>query len=96
MKLKPPRTFLPLRERLELMGDLHAYLADYARYYEAVHGMTIALPELLLEIARTFLRSDRAFWAWRREASAQPKSPRRGRATHAQKRPMRPSPLRAR
>lgn len=96
MKLKPPRTFLPLRQRLEILGDLHAYLADYARYYEAVHGVRITLPDLLVEIARTFLRSDQAFWAWRRTVSAHPKSLGRGRATHAQKSPIRPRPLRAR
>ncbi len=66
MKLKAPQNFVPVRERLELPGDLHAYLTGSAGYDQAMHGATSTLPELLGEGTRASLRSEREFGAWRR------------------------------
>ncbi len=52
MRLKPPQNFVPVRERVEIPGDLHAQLTDYARDYQATHGATITRPELLSKSPR--------------------------------------------
>ena len=48
-------------------GDLHAELIAYAEYHKEVLGEPIDLSPLVVQMLRTFMRSDRAFRAWRRQ-----------------------------
>jgi hypothetical protein len=48
-------------------GDLHADLVAYAEYYREVRGEPIAVWPLVVQMLRTFVGSDRAFRAWRRQ-----------------------------
>ena len=67
MKLRPiVKVLPPVPVRLKLPGDLHAALSHYAEFYRHEHGADIAVPELVVEMVRTFLTTDRDFRAWRR------------------------------
>ena len=48
-------------------GDLHADLTAYAAYYRGAVGQSIDLWPLVVQMLRTFVDSDRAFRAWRRQ-----------------------------
>jgi len=50
-----------------LPGELHADLTAYAEYYHKVLSESIAVWPLVVQILRTFVDSDRAFQAWRRQ-----------------------------
>jgi len=67
MKLRPiVKDLPPVPLRLKLPGDLHAALGRYVEYYQHEHGAAIALPDLLVEMVRTFVATDRDFRAWQR------------------------------
>ena len=67
MKLRPiVKELPPVPVRLKLPGDLHAALTRYAEYYRHEHGAAIDLPDLLTEMVRTFVATDRDFRAWQR------------------------------
>ena len=67
MKLRPiVQPLPPVPLRLTLPGDLHAALGRYAEYYRHEHGAGIEVPDLVVEMVRTFLTTDRDFRAWRR------------------------------
>ena len=67
MKLRPiAKALPPVPVRLKLPGNLHAALSRYAEFYQHEHGAGIAVPELVVEMVRTFLATDRDFRAWRR------------------------------
>jgi hypothetical protein len=67
MKLKPSRSLPSMKLAGRLPGDLHADLVAYAEYYREVLREPIALWPLMGQMLRTFMRSDRAFLAWRRQ-----------------------------
>ena len=72
MKLRPiVKDLPPVPLRLKLPGDLHAALTRYAEYYRHEHGAAIDLPDLLVEMVRTFVATDRAFRAWQRNGQGQ-------------------------
>ncbi len=67
MKLRPiAKELPPVPLRLKLPGELHAALSRYAEYYQHEHGAGIEVPNLLVEMVRTFLATDRDFQAWQR------------------------------
>jgi hypothetical protein len=67
MKLRPiVKVLPPVPVRLKLPGDLHATLSRYAEFYRHEHGAGIEVPELVVEMVRAFLATDRDFRAWRR------------------------------
>ena len=71
MKLRPiAKELPPVPVRLKLPGDLHAALSRYAEFYQHEHGASIAVPDLVVEMVRTFLATDRDFRAWRRNGAA--------------------------
>lgn len=47
-----------------LPGKLKAELDGYAAYYQHVHGETIGVRKLIVEILRNFVESDREFRVW--------------------------------
>jgi len=57
----------PVSLRLKVPGEVHSALTSYARYYEHQHGEAIEIPDLVVEIVRTFVSVDRAFCAWQRK-----------------------------
>jgi hypothetical protein len=63
MKLKRVRT-LP---HVKLVGRVP--LVGYAEYYRTVHGDTIEVWPLMVQILRAFVDDDREFQAWRRHGS---------------------------
>ena len=70
MKLRPiAKELLPVPVRLKLPGDLHAALGRYAEYYQQEHGAEIAVPDLMVEMVRAFLATDRDFRAWQRNGN---------------------------
>ncbi len=72
MKLRPiAKELPPVPLRLKLPGALHAALGRYAEYYQHEHGAAIELPDLLVEMVRTFLATDRDFQAWQRNGRSQ-------------------------
>ena len=70
MKLKRVRTLPHVKLAGRLSGDLHEALVGYAEYYRAVHGESIEVWPLVVQILRTFIDDDREFQAWRRHAGA--------------------------
>ena len=56
----------PVALRLKVPGDVHAALNDYVDYYKHQQGNPIEVPELVIEIVRTFVSVDREFRAWQR------------------------------
>ena len=72
MKLRPiVKALPPVPLRLKLPGALHAMLTRYAEYYQHEHGAPIELSDLLVEMVRTFLATDRDFQAWQRNGQGQ-------------------------
>ncbi len=72
MKLQPiVKPLPPVPLRLKLPGDLHAALTHYAEFYRHEHGAGIELPDLMVEMVRAFLATDRDFRAWRRNGQGQ-------------------------
>ena len=68
MRLRPiVKGLPPVPVRLKLPGELHAALARYAEYYRHEHGTAIEVPDLVVEMVRTFLATDRDFRAWQRD-----------------------------
>ncbi len=67
MKLRPLVQALPaVPVRVKLPGELHAALTRYAEFYRHEHGAGIAVPDLVVEMVRTFLATDRDFRGWQR------------------------------
>ncbi len=72
MKLRPiVKDLPPVPLRLKLPGDLHAALGQYAEYYRQEHGAGLEVPDLMVEMVRTFLAGDRDFRAWQRNGRGQ-------------------------
>ena len=69
MKLKRVRTLPHVKLVGRLPGDLHEALVGYAEYYRSVHGETIEVWSLVVQMLQTFVDEDREFQAWRRRAS---------------------------
>jgi hypothetical protein len=69
MKLKRVRTLPHVKLVGRVPGDLHEALVGYAEYYRTVHGDTIEVWPLMVQILRTFVDDDREFHAWRRHGS---------------------------
>lgn len=72
MKLGPiVKPLPPVPVRVKLPGDLHVTLGRYAEYYRQAHGTPIEVPDLMVEMIRTFLATDREFRAWQRNGQGQ-------------------------
>ena len=72
MKLRPiAKELPPVPVRLKLPGEVHAALSRYAEYYQHQHGAGIDVPDLLVEMVRTFLATDRDFRVWQRNGQGQ-------------------------
>lgn len=67
MKLKPIHSGPSMKIAGRVPGDLYADLVAYEEYYREVLREPIALWPLVIQMLRTFVRSDRAFLAWRRQ-----------------------------
>jgi len=67
MKLKAVQSLPSIKLAGRVPGDLHADLITYAEYYREVLGEPIDLWPLVVQMLRTFMHSDRAFRAWRRQ-----------------------------
>ena len=63
MKLKAIQSLPSIKLAGRVPGDLHADLIAYAAYYREA----IDLWPLVVQMLRTFMHSDRAFRAWRRQ-----------------------------
>lgn len=67
MRLKPKELIKPPKTvKVMLTGELTSLLEQYCRYYQSAHKQEIAVPELLMDMAEAFLKSDREFIRWRR------------------------------
>lgn len=65
MKLSKVEKQLPSAQvNVTLAGNLKAQLDSYSAYYQHVHGETIGVRKLIVEILRNFVESDREFHAW--------------------------------
>jgi hypothetical protein len=53
-----------------LPGKLKAELDGYAAYYQQVHGEPIGTRKLIVEMARSFVETDREFQTWARRNSS--------------------------
>lgn len=62
----PDRT--PVRVTISVSPELNSALADYAAFYAAAYGRDEPVAELVPAILASFLDSDRAFQAARRQA----------------------------
>jgi hypothetical protein len=60
----------PVSLRLKLPGAVHRALTAYAEYYAHQHGEPIEVPDLVIEIVRTFVSLDREFHGWQRNGRA--------------------------
>ena len=69
MKLKRVRTLPHVKLVGRMAGDLHEALVGYAEYYRAVHGETIEVWPLVVQMVSTFVDDDREFQAWRRHTT---------------------------
>ncbi len=70
--MKLTRITKPLRSaqvRVTVAGELNAALENYARYYEYVHGESVAPRALIPEMLCAFIEADREFQAWSRSRS---------------------------
>ena len=67
MKLKTVQLLPSMKLAGRVPGDLHADLIAYGEYYKEVLGGPIDLWPLVVQMLRTFMHSDRAFRAWRRQ-----------------------------
>ena len=67
MKLKPIQSLPSMKLAGRVPGDLHADLIAYAAYYREALGEPIDLWPLVVQMLRTFMHSDRAFRARRRQ-----------------------------
>ena len=47
-----------------LPGKLKAELDGYVAYYQHIHGDTIGIRRIIVEIVRNFVESDREFQSW--------------------------------
>ena len=71
MKLRRrPNEGPPVSLRLKLPGAVHQELTSYADYYAHQHGEPIEVPDLVIEIVRTFVSNDREFRMWQRNGRA--------------------------
>jgi hypothetical protein len=83
MKLAKLEKQLPSAQvNITLSGRLKTELDGYAAYYQNVHGETIGVRKLIVEILRNFIDSDREFHVWLKrhsngaaDASASPAHP---------------------
>lgn len=65
MKLGKLEKQLPSAQvNVTLPGGLKVQLDGYAAYYQNVHGETIGVRKLIVEILRNFIDSDREFHVW--------------------------------
>lgn len=65
MKLRKVEKQLPSAQvNVTLPGKLKAELDNYATYYQQVHGEPIGIRKLLVEMARSFVETDREFQLW--------------------------------
>ncbi len=65
MKLAKLEKQLPSAQvNVTLPGGLKVQLDGYAAYYQNVHGETIGVRKLIVEILRNFIDSDREFHSW--------------------------------
>ncbi len=79
MKLRPlVQALPPVPVRLTLPGDLHTALIRYAEYYQHEHGAGIAVPDLMVEMVRAFLATDRDFRGWQRNGQGKAGAAARG------------------
>lgn len=70
MKLSKVEKQLPSTQvNVTLPGKFKAELDSYAIYYEHIHGDAIGIRQLIVEITRNFMESDREFHAWQRRRS---------------------------
>ena len=67
MKLKAVQSLPSIKLAGRVPGDLHADLIAYAAYYREALGEPIDPWPLVVQMLRTFMHSDRAFRAWRRQ-----------------------------
>ena len=72
MKLKAVPSLPSMKLAGRVPGDLHGDLITYAEYYREVLGEPIDLWPLVVQMLRTFMHSDRAFRAWRRQHRSSP------------------------
>lgn len=80
MRLRPVvRAVPPVPVRLKPPGELHAAPARYAEYDRHEQGTAIEVPDLVVEMVRTFLATDRDFRAWQRDGRGQGAGPSGGR-----------------
>jgi hypothetical protein len=65
MKLGKVEKQLPSTQvNVTLPGRLKLELDGYAVYYQQIHGETIGVRKLIVEILRNFVDSDREFHSW--------------------------------
>ena len=69
MKLKRVRTLPHVKLVGRVPGDLHEALVGYAEYYRSVHGETIEVWPLVVQMLSTFVDDDREFQVGRRHVS---------------------------
>jgi len=70
VKLKPIRSLPSTKLAGRVPGELHAALTAYGTYYREVVGEAIDLWPLVVQMLRTFVDTDRAFQAWRRQGGS--------------------------
>ena len=70
MRLNKVEKQLPSAQvNVTLPGKLKTELDGYAAYYQQIHGETIGIRKLIVEIVRNFVESDREFQAWLKRQS---------------------------
>lgn len=67
LKLAPIPDRTPVKLAVHLPPELHRALGDYAAIYTTVYGREESVADLIPAILSSFLESDRAFQAARRE-----------------------------
>lgn len=66
MKLKPKlKLQSPRKEKIFLDGSLAASVDAYAKYYEDTYKEKMEVSEMLTEMLKAFLKSDRDFIKWK-------------------------------
>jgi hypothetical protein len=65
------KTLPPVPVRLKLPGDLHAAPGQYAKHKRQEQGAGLEVPDLVVEMVRAFVASDRDFRAWQRNGQGQ-------------------------
>lgn len=70
MRLNKVEKQLPSTQvNVTLPGKLKIELDGYVAYYQHIHGETIGIRKLMVEIVRNFVESDREFQAWLKRQS---------------------------